>query len=447
MIKPFYIIFIAGVFCFFNLLQADVKSTSSSIIFDRNSDGNYEAILNSTGFGLGVTPSANLHVAGNSIITGGLQLGGSGTFSSNLQINGTLGYSMSNISSGTILSEQGSSSMILSENSSGNLFIYLPYAGNVAGRHYFVKNTSATYSTVVLSRGSSNIEGQTYVVIKSSSGNLATASFMSDGSNWWMTTSIGNILTSGSEWSSALWTPAQLTTSTWLDASNASSISLTNGNINTWTDLSASAYVFSANTTQKAVWGSSNLLNGQNVAVFKGAARLLATDGPQPGSNNQMMLIVAQLNTDTDGRLFSMTYNGGTRVSLAPNFGDKVAYNYRSTIWDPVYSGANIFSMGTPVLFSGYRNSTTLAVGINGGPESTNSNGQTAGTINGWYIGGLVNNGNPVFCLNGFIAEIVVVSSYDANLYTKIQGYLAWKWGLQGNLPSNHTYKNNPPFN
>jgi len=25
------------------------------------------------------------------------------------------------------------------------------------------------------------------------------------------------------------------------------------------------------------------------------------------------------------------------------------------------------------------------------------------------------------------------------------EGYLAWKWGLQGNLPSNHPYKNNPP--
>ena len=25
------------------------------------------------------------------------------------------------------------------------------------------------------------------------------------------------------------------------------------------------------------------------------------------------------------------------------------------------------------------------------------------------------------------------------------EGYLAWKWGLQGNLPSSHPYKNNPP--
>lgn len=27
----------------------------------------------------------------------------------------------------------------------------------------------------------------------------------------------------------------------------------------------------------------------------------------------------------------------------------------------------------------------------------------------------------------------------------KAEGYLAWKWGLQGNLPSNHPYKNAAP--
>jgi hypothetical protein len=27
----------------------------------------------------------------------------------------------------------------------------------------------------------------------------------------------------------------------------------------------------------------------------------------------------------------------------------------------------------------------------------------------------------------------------------KIDGYLAWKWGLQGNLPSSHLYKKYAP--
>ena len=450
MIRPFSIIFIAKIFCFFTLVQADVKSTSSSINFDRNSDGNNEAILNSTGFGLGVTPSANLHVAGNAIITGELQVGGRGTFLSNLQINGTLGYSVSNFSSNTILSEQGSSSMILADNSSGNLFIYFPYAGNVAGRQYFVKNISTTYSTVVSARGSSNIEGLPFVVIKSSSGNPATASFLSDGSNWWITRSLGNIMMSGLEWSNTgystnvLWTPAQLTTTIWLDASKASSISLTNGNIHTWTDLSSSAYVFDQPTpTSQPQWGSANLLNGRNVAAFDGSNDYFKMDagGPQPGSNNQMMLIVAQLNTNHDGRLFTMSVSGSSRNAIIPNYLESYRYNYNDT-YLPAQSFTKI-SINTPLLFSAYRSGTTVQVGVSGNAEVGGGTGGNISTIERWYIGCL----DIWNYLNGFIAEIVVVSSYDLTTYTKIQGYLAWKWGLQGNLPANHTYKNKPPIN
>lgn len=47
---------------------------------------------------------------------------------------------------------------------------------------------------------------------------------------------------------------------------------------------------------------------------------------------------------------------------------------------------------------------------------------------------------------NGYIGE---VRYFSASLSTsdvfKEEGYLAWKWGLQANLPSSHPYKNAPP--
>jgi hypothetical protein len=49
--------------------------------------------------------------------------------------------------------------------------------------------------------------------------------------------------------------------------------------------------------------------------------------------------------------------------------------------------------------------------------------------------------------LNGDIAEILV---YFATLTDaqrqQIEGYLAWKWGIQANLPTNHPYKVGPPY-
>ena len=53
--------------------------------------------------------------------------------------------------------------------------------------------------------------------------------------------------------------------------------------------------------------------------------------------------------------------------------------------------------------------------------------------------------------LTGRFGELLLFNGdpsafYDAWRYSRIaEGYLAWKWGLQGNLPSGHPYKNSAP--
>ena len=53
--------------------------------------------------------------------------------------------------------------------------------------------------------------------------------------------------------------------------------------------------------------------------------------------------------------------------------------------------------------------------------------------------------------LDGRLAEFIAYASIpgtggtDLTELEKAEGYLAWKWGLVGNLPSNHPYKNSPP--
>jgi hypothetical protein len=46
----------------------------------------------------------------------------------------------------------------------------------------------------------------------------------------------------------------------------------------------------------------------------------------------------------------------------------------------------------------------------------------------------------------GDIAEVLVFNRViSTNDRQNIEGYLAWKWGLQATLPSDHTYKFAPP--
>jgi hypothetical protein len=48
--------------------------------------------------------------------------------------------------------------------------------------------------------------------------------------------------------------------------------------------------------------------------------------------------------------------------------------------------------------------------------------------------------------MNGYLYEVLVYSqALSVSDRQKIEGYLAWKWGLQGSLPANHPYKSAPP--
>ena len=55
------------------------------------------------------------------------------------------------------------------------------------------------------------------------------------------------------------------------------------------------------------------------------------------------------------------------------------------------------------------------------------------------------NNGTAEF-FDGSIGEMIFLqTTFDAHIRQKYEGYLAHKWGLTANLPSDHPYKNIAP--
>ena len=51
------------------------------------------------------------------------------------------------------------------------------------------------------------------------------------------------------------------------------------------------------------------------------------------------------------------------------------------------------------------------------------------------------------YFLNGNVAEIIGYKDAHIDKATRetIEGYLAWKWGIQGKLPNTHTYYSSAP--
>ena len=169
--------------CLSPCLFSDVRSLNGTIPFDINSDTSYEMILNSTGLGIGGVPSANLHVLGHSILSGRLDVGGQGG-SSNLNIFGSLGLSIDNVSTNTTL---GNTSILFANTASNNIFLTLPAANLVAGRIFKIKKTSLQNQLwLTASENIEGYDGRIEAPAVTSPDELPYMELISNGSSWYL---------------------------------------------------------------------------------------------------------------------------------------------------------------------------------------------------------------------------------------------------------------------
>jgi hypothetical protein len=88
-------------------------------------------------------------------------------------------------------------------------------------------------------------------------------------------------------------------------------------------------------------------------------------------------------------------------------------------------------------------NGTNLTAYLNGtayvGDPST-----TSFNITRYRVGGMRTNNANVY--TGYISEVLIYrTSLTTSQRQTVEGYLAWKWGLQDQLPANHPYKKTAP--
>lgn len=168
-----------------------VKSNSGVIDFDINADNMYEAHLNSNGLGIGVVPTANLHVAGNSVVSGTLSVGGISS-KNTLNVEGTMGYSIATMTNGSVLDQ---ASVYLADTSSSSLTAHLPSASSVSGRVITIKRTDVkNYIFLYTSDNNSWIDGERALTLApmAPGSSLSYVKLVSGGGNWHIIDSTNN---------------------------------------------------------------------------------------------------------------------------------------------------------------------------------------------------------------------------------------------------------------
>ncbi len=243
----------------------------------------------------------------------------------------------------------------------------------------------------------------------------------------------------------AAWTPASLAggAALWLDANDASTITLNTSTVSAWADKSGNVRTVAQGTAASQPTYTASSINARPAIAFDGA-------------NDWLQTTMSPFSTTVDGAAFVVTRYRNASTTLQSVLGTDLTgtgpWLYLQADGNTIkgyggnYVAAGTFTAGT-VEVTGLSKTTTgtLTVWRNGVSSGSGSAG-TAPTNNGLVIGRL-GNGTWGAYASVDVAEVLAVNGTLAtDDRQRLEGYLAHTWGLTANLPANHPYKSTPPL-
>ncbi len=224
--------------------------------------------------------------------------------------------------------------------------------------------------------------------------------------------------------------------SLWLDGADSSTVIYTGASVTQWNDKSG-------NSRNATLFNSNSPTYSSNGMNFTGI-QALSTSLTASSTTESGFVICKFTNFSANSTLLgSINGQGGRQFRVGSN---AIIETIKQDIVGVLYTGATL-SSNTTYLLEYVNNGTTLTHFSNASTYASGSSiAYTAGLTTG--IGGRLQAGGGLQeALTGVINEIVVFSIEVSTTQRQlVEGYLAWKWGLTGNLPSNHPYKNTPVY-
>ena len=236
----------------------------------------------------------------------------------------------------------------------------------------------------------------------------------------------------------SVFTPSAVgTVSMWLDGADPAGTGIKPSNgatVSTWVDKSGSGINLTAVGTPTYVTASSSI-------YLNGGSYLQNTNF---NFTNYTLFIVSVQASD-QGPLYTNNTTTGGNSGFFPRYSNGNYYLVQSDGgW---LSAGSPFANGTTYLYSiQYDSLNNINLWSNGSISPVITG--TAGTItrNKFILGKRDASGFNEN-MTGNVFEVVQYNSdLGQSSRQQVEGYLAWKWGLQANLPPTHTYKNAAPI-
>lgn len=271
-----------------------------------------------------------------------------------------------------------------------------------------------------------------------------------------------------------LWLPDVLRPALWLDANDESTITIATG-VSEWRDKSGNQRNVTQATGATQPTQTLGGLNGKSVLSFNGSQYLTSPAATSTwnflhNTNGSTVIAVWKAgNVANPNAAYGLM---GTNAVASANVGYALLYDDRlsssrndraiSTIERGVGGTSTVSNVSldnahpanTPVIISQVAdpNNGTAAnrsfIRVNRGSAiQQNTSLLSPSTANASFPLQIGACGNNTFPMVGYVAEVIILPSIASNSTRQLlEGYLAWKWGLQDNLSQDHPFLNRPPF-
>lgn len=256
------------------------------------------------------------------------------------------------------------------------------------------------------------------------------------------------------------WTPAEIQTELWLDAADASTLTLVSGAVSEWRDKSGNLYHVSQGTAANRPARVAAGRNGLDVVRFDGSndylVRTAATNLFRNVSEAHVFIVRKFSAVPTTLKVITgISANVSTQIRMYDSVGltsqKERAFVRRIDGSSGAFTDAKS-SIGTAWGIQGFSASFSASLltywnnGSADGSVTIPGTGNTSDTASTKLAVGSSSTEDTANTFGGDIAEIVYCHTLAAGVREKIEGYLAHKWGLEYALPVGHLYKNSPPI-
>jgi hypothetical protein len=228
----------------------------------------------------------------------------------------------------------------------------------------------------------------------------------------------------------------------WFDAQDATTFTFSNvSTITRWNDKSGNNR-FAVGFYSNPIY-SATALNNYPAAQLSSNAAFQATL-PFGTTNTEIAAFVVFQKTGTANSGETIITRGTNNLGGPIDIQRTSRLRGNGSTQGNLTSGFDIGTATSPVIFNFYASANAWIEFTNGTNVLSNTTAGTFGdatNVSSLYIGTRADGFGPLW-FTGRVGEVLV---YNRNISTEdrqtVEGYLAWKWDLQNNLPSTHPYR------